>query len=553
MKGWIRLVGVLLLQLPSNAVQAVEMQIDQKEATRQVCSGMYSRKSWGGNNDPFILIKFLNPDSFNAVDPIVSLVVFEWHDMTLLGMPIPNSDADAVPTMQYVCDKYAVDDGLCDKSKLGGFILKPNATDVAQSQIISQAIHLRDPPVVNYPIKKTGYYCVGTTPFSNEDYNGVVEFRNAFGELPAAQIAKLPFYSGITIVYAFLAMGWGALYFFHRRDILPVQNYITAILVFLVVEMFMTWLFYDFQNRHGMNAGAKALLVVVSILSAARNSFSFFLLLIVCMGYGVVKPTLGKQMTYVRYLAITHFVFGVIYAVASLSVTPENAGPLILLVVLPLAATLTAFYIWTLNSLNATTKDLVARKQTIKAAMYRKLWYCILTSIVVIFVFFFVNSWIFAGQGDEDFVPSHWKGRWFILDGWLNLVYFFDVAFVAYVWRPSANNRRFAMSDEIAQDDDGFEISSLRDSMDIDDDAEAMNGYKRPDEEAGYNGRLNRDASPLPAPIPQKPMPLPRESLEGETIFAVGEEDRFSDESDGDDEGGALGNERSGIMGRKRD
>lgn len=351
--------------------------------------------------------------------------------------------------MQYVCDKYAVDDGLCDKSKLGGFILKPNATDVAQSQIISQAIHLRDPPVVNYPIKKTGYYCVGTTPFSNEDYNGVVEFRNAFGELPAAQIAKLPFYSGITIVYAFLAMGWGALYFFHRRDILPVQNYITAILVFLVVEMFMTWLFYDFQNRHGMNAGAKALLVVVSILSAARNSFSFFLLLIVCMGYGVVKPTLGKQMTYVRYLAITHFVFGVIYAVASLSVTPENAGPLILLVVLPLAATLTAFYIWTLNSLNATTKDLVARKQTIKAAMYRKLWYCILTSIVVIFVFFFVNSWIFAGQGDEDFVPSHWKGRWFILDGWLNLVYFFDVAFVAYVWRPSANNRRFAMSDEV--------------------------------------------------------------------------------------------------------
>ena len=324
-----------------------------------------------------------------------------------------------------------------------------NASEVSKSQIISEAIHINNPPAVNYAIKRTGYYCVGTFAFNDENYNGVVEFRNAFGELQAAQIAKLPFYAVITMIYAFTALAWGALYWLHRHDILAVQNYITAILVFLIVEMFMTWLFYDYQNRHGLNIGAKAILVVVSVLSAGRNSFSFFLLLIVCMGYGVVKHTLGKTMVYVRWLAITHFVFGVIYAVAALSVTPENAGPLVLLVVLPLAATLTAFYVWTLNSLNMTTKDLVERKQTVKAGMYRKLWYCILASIVIIFVFFFVNSWIFAGQSDEDFVPNHWKSRWFILDGWLNLVYFFDVAFIAYIWRPTANNRRFAMSDEV--------------------------------------------------------------------------------------------------------
>lgn len=190
-------------------------------------------------------------------------------------------------------------------------------------------------------------------------------------------------------------------------------------------------------------------MVIVSVLSAGRNSFSFFLLLIVCMGYGVVKPSLGKTMIYVRWLAATHFVFGVIYAVASLSVTPESAGPLVLLVVLPLAGSLTAFYIWTLNSLNLTMKDLMERKQTVKAGMYRKLWWCILTSIIVIFIFFFVNSWTFAGVSDEDFVPSHWSTRWFILDGWLNLVYLADVFFVSWLWRPTANNRRFAMSDEV--------------------------------------------------------------------------------------------------------
>lgn len=215
-------------------------------------------------------------------------------------------------------------------------------------------------------------------------------------------------------------------------------------------QCFIVLIYVDFQNRHGFNAGAKIFLVVVSILNAGRNSFSFFLLLIVCMGYGVVKPSLGKTMIYVRFLALAHFTFGVIYAVASLSITPDNAGPLVLLVILPLAGTLTAFYVWTLNSLNLTMKDLLQRKQTVKAKMYKKLWWCILGSIIVIWVFFFVNSYTFAGRSDPDFVPDHWQTRWFILDGWLNLVYFFDIAFVSYLWRPTANNRRFAMSDEVS-------------------------------------------------------------------------------------------------------
>ena len=41
-----------------------------------------------------------------------------------------------------------------------------------------------------------------TYGYSAEEYRAIVAFRNAYGELPAAQIAKLPFYGGLTIVYA---------------------------------------------------------------------------------------------------------------------------------------------------------------------------------------------------------------------------------------------------------------------------------------------------------------------------------------------------------------
>lgn len=206
---------------------------------------------------------------------------------------------------------------------------------------------------------------------------------------------------------------------------------------------------------------AKAMMVIVAVLNAGRNAFSFFLLLIVCMGYGVVKPSLGRAMIYVRILAIAHFIFAVVYSIASLSITPDSAGPLVLLIVLPLAGTLTAFYVWTLNSLNATMKDLIDRKQKTKALMYKRLWWCILGSIIVIFGFFFINSFAFAGHSNASFVPEHWKARWFVLDGWLNIVYLFDIAFVAYLWRPTANNRRFAMSDEVRSPFPKKEIKSL--------------------------------------------------------------------------------------------
>lgn len=214
------------------------------------------------------------------------------------------------------------------------------------------------------------------------------------------------------------------------------------------------------------------------------------------------------------------------------------SGPFVLLIVLPLAGTLTAFYVWTLNSLNFTLKDLRERKQHAKEAMYKKLWWAILCSVLVIFAFFFFNSLTFASVNDPDFAPFHWKTRWFILDGWLNIVYFADVVWIAYIWRPTANNRRFAMSDEIAQDDDGnFEFGDLGFPGESDDDEEA-NAGKTPAPQ-----RPVRSASgPGPAARPEprsEGRNVPRESLEGETIFAVGEDgDRFSE--DGSEEGMKL-------------
>ncbi|GAW12775.1 hypothetical protein ANO14919_021460 [Xylariales sp. No.14919] len=535
MKRWLSALTVLGLSLW--VTQALEVQIDQSDENKQRCAGMYSKAAWGGPVDPFILTVFPNDTIKTEEDPVVSLIIFEWKDQDLIGA-FANPEAFS---KELICNKENVKNNLCEEPHLGEWIVTPNATEKSSSLILTQAVHLKSAAPINYPIKKTGYYCVATYGYTAGDFMGVVEFREAYGELPATQIPKLPFYGGITILYAVVVVFWGFLYYQHRYDILPVQNYITAILVFLVVEMLLTWGFYDFLNRNGSSIGSKVLLILVAILNAFRNSFSFFLLLIVCMGYGVVKPSLGKTMVYVRWLAIAHFVFGLVYAITSLLVSPDAAGPFVLLIVLPLAGTLTAFYVWTLNSLNFTLKDLRERKQTAKEAMYRKLWWCILISILVIFGFFFFNSFSFASASDPNYVPFHWKSRWFVLDGWLNLVYFADVAWVAYVWRPTANNRRFAMSDEIAQDEDGgFEFADVGAPDDSDDDEEAQVGMKttKPQSDSTNGARVASQGTSRALAKPESP----RDSFDGETIFAVGEDaDKFSDDEDGGEGSNLVG------------
>lgn len=172
-------------------------------------------------------------------------------------------------------------------------------------------------------------------------------------------------------------------------------------------------------------------------------------------------------------------------------------------------------------------KDLINRKQTVKALMYRRLWWAILGSIIVIFGFFFFNSFSFASRSDPDFVPFHWKTRWFILDGWLNLVYLGDVIFIAYLWRPTENNRRFAMSDELAQDDEGFEIADF--GIEDDEEDEEFLGTSKGDDSETRHKEPRYD--PAPKPGDQKPVNgVERESVDREAVFAVSEDgDKWSD------------------------
>lgn len=55
---------------------------------------MYSKSSWGGPVDPYIELVFPNDTVKPDTDPVVSLLIFEWRDLHLVGVEDPNRPGD---------------------------------------------------------------------------------------------------------------------------------------------------------------------------------------------------------------------------------------------------------------------------------------------------------------------------------------------------------------------------------------------------------------------------------------------------------------------------
>ncbi|KAM0789008.1 hypothetical protein ACM66B_003076 [Microbotryomycetes sp. NB124-2] len=478
---------VVWTSLLVHVTRAYQVLISSQDANRQVCNGM-----WGNTQqDAFIEVIF-SPGSRGQL----ALVIFEWQDAKYLG-----TDQNGQSTLNewsqdrvYICTIDALNSKLCTENDLGRFITTPASSDskTSGSSIFTTSVRfdpVRSAPIneqdkqlgtgpYRYPVKRTGYYCVGHVPVvlensgRNTTYQGVVDFENVFkGHLPASEYPKVQFYFIMVLIYFALAALWMLMCWKHRRELLPIQNYITATIVFLVVEMIAVWRYYAFLNNNGQPGVAGIWLVVVSALNAARNSLSFFLLLLVAMGFGVVKPSLGATMLRVRTLALLHFVFNLLYSLGTVMVPLDSEGFFVLFFVVPLAMTLTAFLMWIMFALNSTILDLGARRQTYKKTMFTRLYRILVMAIIVIFAFFIISSLSFSSRLDANFGSKTWQTRWILLDAWLSVLYLISFFSIAFLWRPTSSNRRLALSDELPTDEldaDQYDVDAMEQDNDLD-------------------------------------------------------------------------------------
>lgn len=436
----------------------------------QVCEGIYSKQEWGGKFRPHVGLKLLQWGSLkydskkpdDSPDDIkISYVIFEFKDIVYLGKDTPNG-------RKYICDSDAILGGLCDSKDEGQFIVN---LDISNTTVKTSQLTKLGQAHIDYNVLRTGYYCVLTIS-TLEKYKGLVNFQNAFGHLSAAEIPKLPAYGILTLCYA-LALALFGFQFFkkrHQNQILPLQRYLLAMFGFLTFDTLVVWLYYDLVNRTAapLNGFVIFYLIFLSLLNAVKMTFSLFLLLCIALGYGVAVLKLPKSTMFkCKILAGVHFCTSMFYLVAtywgassnslsvSLSVAADDqAGSLWDIVpLLPIAVTLTTYYVCILAAMRNTSANLHKQRQVIKLQLYLKLFTLIFMLVVFTVGGLVLSSFVILTMSTTDIVEQHWRSFYFLYEFWPSLVFYVVFLGVAWLWRPTETSYMLAVSQQVASDD----------------------------------------------------------------------------------------------------
>jgi hypothetical protein len=538
----------------------------------EYCTGMYSRIDWGGNVDPFIKVDL---KSFSAANPAtgnasLSIIVFEYKDINVLGV------TDQSGRKRYICDEELINEGLCTNDQIYQFLYKDNVTSLApiKTDVLTD-LGTND---FSYIVSDTGYYCIAAfnPPYEDKlnNFDMIVNFHNAFGNLPASEIPLLSLYGLLAVVYAVCLCVYLFPIFKHRSELLLLQKYLAAFFIFLTIESILTWSLYDVKNNnktYPLPGGIQFYIVFVSILNAFKISFSLFLLLIISLGYGIVYLKLPRKlMNGCKILCGIHFILSV--GVAWLSYNTLQSQPtasttdtskasdsfdadswVILLVTIPMTIVFMGLYLWILTSLRNTTQMLEENKQIVKLKMYQKLFRLIFGSVLLLLFAFVISTLLIFNDSLTESIEKFWKFNDVLTTFWPACVYFFVFIGIAIIWRPTdtsyllaastqvptSSNDAIAATDamDLEQYDNDFEFDDLR-SLDNNENA---NPFENSENIVSNNNKVSEnpfdDSNQLKNPFDDGKNNLDEQlKKEKEKLKSTDNNDHFELEDETDDE-----------------
>jgi hypothetical protein len=306
------------------------------------------------------------------------------------------------------------------------------------------AMNLTAPESYVYSPDKTGVYCIYLSSLE-----GKIDVINPFGITQVIEYPYLPFYQALSIIYLIYAVFWLIKTAFHYHEILPIQNYIAVVLFVLLIDNSLYYGYYQHWNITGTIS--QPILYTAVVLNSIRNSLSLFVLLIVCLGYGVVKPSLGETMRKCMTLAGVFFVSFVIFDILIVSRETGLSALLALMVIMPLSISLTLFFAWTQRALKETIIHLDSRRQIFKKKMYLILSWTLRFAAFIMFIFIMIFLLKTGPEMNQFYTPSwmeeNMRSFWFFKDGWMNLLYLLCLTVIIIVWRPTNNNARYGLEE----------------------------------------------------------------------------------------------------------
>ncbi|XP_036119071.1 transmembrane protein 87B isoform X1 [Molossus molossus] len=249
----------------------------------------------------------------------------------------------------------------------------------------------------------------------------------------------------VYILYGVLWLMWSACYW---KDILRIQFWIAAVIFLGMLEKAV---FYaEYQNINSTGLTTQSLLIFAELISAIKRTLARLLVIIMSLGYGIVKPRLGTVMHRVIGLGLLYFIFAAVEGVMRIIGGSNHLAVVFDEIIL---AVFNSIFVWFIFiSLAQTMKTLRLRKNMVKFSLYRHFTNTLIFAVLasVVFVAWTTKTFRFAK------CRSDWMETW-VDEAFWSFLFSVILMVIMFLWRPSANNQRYAFMPLIDDSDDEVE------------------------------------------------------------------------------------------------
>ncbi|KAF7825410.1 transmembrane protein 87B [Senna tora] len=282
---------------------------------------------------------------------------------------------------------------------------------------------------------------------------GRTVWRNPDGYLPGKMAPLMTFYGFMSLAYLLLGLVWFLRFVQFWKDIIQLHYHITAVIALGMCEMAI-W-YFEYANFNSTGTRPMAITLWAVTCSSVKKTLSRLLLLVVSMGFGVVRPTLGGITSKVLLLGLVYFVASeALELVEHLGNINDFSGKTKLVLVLPVVFLDSCFIIWIFSSLSKTLEKLQMRRNMAKLELYRKFTNTLAVSVLLSIAWIGFELYFNA----TDPLSELWQIAWIIPAFWTLLAYALLVM-ICVLWAPSRNPTRYAYSEETGDDFDEEGVS----------------------------------------------------------------------------------------------
>eukprot|EP00908_Phaeocystis_cordata_P015802 Transcript_26992.p1 GENE.Transcript_26992~~Transcript_26992.p1 ORF type:complete len:504 (-),score=210.75 Transcript_26992:59-1474(-) len=386
---------------------------------------------------------------------LIQVLVF--HAAYLPAVGVPGRTSSAPPT--FCCTPELHQRGVAGCERIGSIVVAPSLKgSVWKHDLPFDANQTGSSVRTKVSVVRSGvhYLLLASCDLQTGGVlvSGHTTWLNPYGYLPGELYPFLPFFGALSLAYVALGVIWIVLCLRHCAQLLPLQSCISAVLFLGAVET-ATW-YFDYVSFNAGGTRGVAPVVLGVLLSTVKKTVSRLLVLVVCLGYGVVRPTLGNVAYKVMGLGLVYVFFNALLDVASnVSQLSQLSVSARLLLILPMALLDAFFYWWLFSGLTRTLQQLSSRRQSAKLLLYRRFSHVLLAAVVVSALWVCWQMAVIV----SDSLDERWDKLW-VFDAFWHVLYLAVLLAICYLWSPSKNNLQYAYMDELGQEaeDDEEEV-----------------------------------------------------------------------------------------------